>query len=144
MFNLLYIVYIIYLQKFRKYLSSKNDTLSNNMSILCIINLFVFFIINIYILQNFNYYSIYIPLILINLYDITDLCNTHDRLLNQNHTSDHLRFRFNNQKGKLCSICLEQLNLITVCTSCNHYFHKSCILKWMKYKKNCPNCRKYI
>tara|TARA_B110000285_G_C15098694_1_gene603649 strand:+ start:1675 stop:1965 length:291 start_codon:yes stop_codon:yes gene_type:complete len=49
-----------------------------------------------------------------------------------------------------CSICLTFLREEPVTaneidkffrTPCNHKFHKSCILKWMTEKQQCPECR---
>ena len=40
----------------------------------------------------------------------------------------------------LCVICMMPLYDKTI-TSCNHIFHKRCLQKWLKIKKNCPVCR---
>jgi SUMO ligase MMS21 Smc5/6 complex component len=47
----------------------------------------------------------------------------------------------------VCSICLEEMNensgeLIEL--SCNHIYHKDCILSWFSKSKTCPCCRKNI
>jgi len=44
-----------------------------------------------------------------------------------------------------CTICLEIMNeedgnLCTIST-CNHTFHKDCIMRWRKEKASCPYCR---
>ena len=51
--------------------------------------------------------------------------------------------------GNVCSICLESEftkkgdnQLITLL--CGHNFHLKCILDWLKFKNNCPNCRQVI
>lgn len=40
-----------------------------------------------------------------------------------------------------CVICHDNLEYKLVSTSCNHTFHKECILLWCQLKKNCPICR---
>ena len=48
-------------------------------------------------------------------------------------------------QNESCSICLEQLGTIDVVkTNCDHYFHKSCLEKWMKQKNICPLCNNYL
>lgn len=60
----------------------------------------------------------------------------------------------NNLSKQFCSICLNDFNeknnqdnqdnkLNLICMlNCGHYFHKTCIIKWLVNKKNCPICRK--
>lgn len=44
-------------------------------------------------------------------------------------------------KDENCGICLENISNISK-TECNHFFHKECLLKWIKVGKNsCPICR---
>ena len=56
-----------------------------------------------------------------------------------------------------CAICLERFINITSkknklidddddisILNCGHQFHKNCISKWMKWKKDCPLCRQKI
>jgi hypothetical protein len=43
-----------------------------------------------------------------------------------------------------CSICLNNWDLRNneiIKLSCNHYFHKDCILDWFLYDNSCPICR---
>ena len=50
-----------------------------------------------------------------------------------------------------CAICTEiivdpltkELNepMAKASSTCNHYFHKTCIMSWFKQKRNCPLCR---
>ncbi len=43
-----------------------------------------------------------------------------------------------------CNICFEEYSVKTykrVLPNCKHYFHKTCIDKWLKSKSNCPICR---
>ena len=53
--------------------------------------------------------------------------------------------RFENEPGdeKECSICFEQycINDEIALTKCNHYFHVTCIEKWLGHAYNCPVCR---
>ena len=46
---------------------------------------------------------------------------------------------------KTCSICLEKIDKNLLKLSCNHFFQKLCIDKWIEtcnYKFKCPICRK--
>lgn len=46
------------------------------------------------------------------------------------------------KEEEVCSICLCELsrdNLIT--TTCNHIFHKKCIITWIGQSDTCPLCR---
>ncbi len=53
--------------------------------------------------------------------------------------------RFENEPGdeKECSICFDQycINEEIALTKCNHYFHVTCIEKWLGHAHNCPVCR---
>ena len=40
-----------------------------------------------------------------------------------------------------CSVCLEQITTSKVKTKCGHFFHKSCIEKWLEQQNTCPICR---
>lgn len=42
-----------------------------------------------------------------------------------------------------CPICFDDYTNISRIykTKCNHYFHQTCIDKWLDYHKNCPICR---
>ena len=53
-----------------------------------------------------------------------------------------------------CPICLKEIRTnksktilkseyITTC-QCNYYYHLKCISKWLKIKKICPICKRYI
>lgn len=44
-----------------------------------------------------------------------------------------------------CSICLENTNVdIIIETRCGHYFHYSCLRKWMTYIRKCPYCKNIL
>lgn len=50
------------------------------------------------------------------------------------------------QKMEVCAICLEQMRLgqlVTSCCQCIGHFHNSCLAEWGKRsgKKECPMCR---
>lgn len=45
-----------------------------------------------------------------------------------------------NDSIKECNICLENMNNGVCKLDCNHSFHLKCIKKWIKQKKDCPNC----
>lgn len=50
------------------------------------------------------------------------------------------------KKHNTCTICQDDFNdddIINI-LECEHYFHKSCISEWGKYKPECPNCQKDI
>jgi SNF2 family DNA or RNA helicase len=42
-----------------------------------------------------------------------------------------------------CCICMDNINQIVV-TDCGHFYCKECIFNSMKYKKECPTCRKSL
>ena len=52
----------------------------------------------------------------------------------------------NNDKiePRVCCICRENIELgeKIYLLSCDHCFHKSCIIEWFKKKPECPYCRK--
>ena len=57
--------------------------------------------------------------------------------------------RYNKKKdGKeiYCSICLSALKIgdEMIKLKCNHFFHKDCVIKWLKDNNNCPNCRRAV
>lgn len=39
-----------------------------------------------------------------------------------------------------CSICMEPFNEDTVKLSCEHMYHKECIIEWFQNSKRCPLC----
>lgn len=46
-----------------------------------------------------------------------------------------------------CSICInnyEETEIVSVLSNCKHMFHLECITEWVKYKQECPMCRKCI
>jgi hypothetical protein len=45
-----------------------------------------------------------------------------------------------------CIICISSFNVNEKITEleCTHIFHTSCITEWVKYKSDCPVCRKSI
>ena len=50
-----------------------------------------------------------------------------------------------NEKEKICSICLEELKIYpTTKLNCNHFFHTNCINLWKEKKNICPICRNPI
>ncbi|GAA0140639.1 ubiquitin-protein ligase [Lithospermum erythrorhizon] len=48
-----------------------------------------------------------------------------------------------NEHGKRCAICLEDLRIkeVVTLTPCNHMFHDDCIVPWVKSHGSCPVCR---
>ena len=48
-----------------------------------------------------------------------------------------------NNNMDTCSICQNKIEN-KIATECDHYFCKSCMLKHLSYKSNCPNCRQPI
>lgn len=62
------------------------------------------------------------------------------KINHENFLSDNI-----NDMNENCGVCLEKLHMKFNKTTCNHFFHKDCILKWMKIGKNsCPICRKIL
>lgn len=45
-----------------------------------------------------------------------------------------------------CTVCFVEINKgeKVVKLDCEHIFHRNCIDEWVKYKQECPNCRKEI
>lgn len=56
-----------------------------------------------------------------------------------------LRHSGDNLSPQVCTICRENLNGIgtdeVLRTSCNHQFHRNCLLTWLKRNATCPQCR---
>lgn len=52
----------------------------------------------------------------------------------------------NPDKIDVCAICLDELEHCKtfVLLTCQHYFHKQCIEKWILEKANCPICKREI
>ena len=49
------------------------------------------------------------------------------------------------EHGDLCSICYMEMECPhAVITNCNHFFHKSCLKKWLVVQDNCPLCTKPV
>ena len=70
----------------------------------------------------------------------------------QNQTKIKIKIKTKNNKGnqnncKTCAICLINIRNINnkniiIQKCCKQLFHKKCINKWYKIKKECPLCRK--
>lgn len=43
-----------------------------------------------------------------------------------------------------CSICICELDKDTVKTDCGHYYHKGCIVPWIKIHNRCPVCSELV
>ena len=42
----------------------------------------------------------------------------------------------------ICSICISHNdNELCELVNCKHVFHKDCLIRWIKEKQSCPNCR---
>ncbi|KAJ5072697.1 hypothetical protein M0811_09394 [Anaeramoeba ignava] len=50
------------------------------------------------------------------------------------------------QNQRFCSVCLSEFkeNDVVKTLPCFHFFHQSCIEKWLKIKKKCPVCDSWI
>lgn len=46
-----------------------------------------------------------------------------------------------NENSFLCSICQDNNEIVIRILKCNHYFHVTCIDKWLSNNKTCPVCR---
>ena len=46
----------------------------------------------------------------------------------------------------LCPICLDEIMMHEINTSCGHHYHQSCLEEWLVHdtKKQCPVCRQAI
>ena len=49
-------------------------------------------------------------------------------------------FEYFLDKNNKSNVVINEICII----SCNHMFHKKCILEWLKKSKNCPLCRKNL
>jgi DNA repair protein RAD5 len=47
------------------------------------------------------------------------------------------------KKNDMCCICMDNINQLVV-TDCGHFYCKECIYNALKFKKECPNCRKSL
>lgn len=57
------------------------------------------------------------------------------------YKADNFAENFNEcETDEDCVICLDTGCDLQI-KSCGHKFHKKCIMKWCKHKKNCPYCR---
>lgn len=56
------------------------------------------------------------------------------------------RYSTISDKNTQCTVCMDNidLNQTIVQTQCNHIFHSKCLDNWVKYKSDCPICRKKI
>lgn len=107
---------------------------------LCIfMNCFSFTIFFSQLLLNFYYYNI--TKIIFLLYNIifNFLCFKKIKYIKKEYKICYLT-------NEICSICLDShiSTDLLIISECNHIFHKNCILKWLSFKENCPNCRKYL
>merc|ERR1712098_534074 len=46
----------------------------------------------------------------------------------------------------LCSVCLGEFDehQMVLATPCGHHFHRHCIVRWIRQKATCPNCRQSL
>ena len=50
--------------------------------------------------------------------------------------------KINIKTDDICSICISQNeNEWCELVNCKHVFHKDCLMRWLKEKESCPNCR---
>jgi SUMO ligase MMS21 Smc5/6 complex component len=48
------------------------------------------------------------------------------------------------ENDTICAICLDSIIRGIALPSCNHIFHKDCILGWLRQASTCPYCRSTI
>ena len=70
---------------------------------------------------------------LVTLEDVKVGLNTKDLVRNSKVSLNKTSF--------LCSICQDNSEVIIRILKCNHYFHITCIDKWLSNNKTCPVCR---
>jgi len=70
---------------------------------------------------------------LVTLEDVKVGLNTKDLVRNSKVSLNKTSF--------LCSICQDNSEVIIRILKCNHYFHITCIDKWLTNNKTCPVCR---
>ena len=52
--------------------------------------------------------------------------------------------KYDSRKEKECAICLSEFkatDIIKVFRTCDHIFHKKCLLNWLKKSNTCPLCK---
>lgn len=59
-------------------------------------------------------------------------------------TSFHKSLKIHKLDNFECCICNEKNDNLIVKLDCNHYFHKSCLINWIKKSNSCPLCRKNV
>lgn len=69
-----------------------------------------------------------------------------NELRKNNNINTNLKTIQNKKENCQCSICFEKIdlneNLFDL--NCGHDFHESCLNNWIKYKQDCPVCRKSV
>jgi hypothetical protein len=65
------------------------------------------------------------------------------KLLNRLQENKFIEINKLNDEHKRCTICLEDFinNDIVIYLPCCHFFHKKCIIKWVKKNATCPLCK---
>lgn len=81
-----------------------------------------------------------------NYHSILNRSLNDNELRKNNNINTNLKPIENKKENCQCSICFEKIaiNEKTFELDCKHDFHESCLNNWIKYKQNCPICRKSV
>jgi len=74
------------------------------------------------------------------------VCNSYQTKQKNGFCKIHQKFKNLIKKDKKCSICLESNKKQLAFLNCKskHFFHRECILNWLKENNTCPICREQI
>ena len=68
--------------------------------------------------------------------------NRRDAVRKLNHLSDATQEQLNDLED-VCAICFDPMSSAKI-TRCGHYFHASCLRKWLYIQSSCPLCHQDI
>jgi hypothetical protein len=59
------------------------------------------------------------------------------------HEHDEIiqKYLTENEENENCSICLENIRIVSSIPECDHKFHPECLEEWKREHNDCPNCR---
>ena len=89
--------------------------------------------------QNNSYLRIISKLCSVDIYSNVSFSSIN---LSQQMILSHFRHVKRKQSSFVCSICMEDVSdSYEQNSNCSHFYHKSCIFKWLKKNSTCPQCR---
>jgi hypothetical protein len=80
------------------------------------------------------------------LFDETDTTHKNDNAELIHESQKYSTLKIKNKRKEICCICMENFscNQLVYWLDCKHIFHENCLCEWVKYKNECPTCRKTI